>query len=89
MRWRDKFMVGGVGSVGTIGCGRGRKPWLAADTVAEVVRVTQHELPDDGARHGVRLRRDEDAVHRFENCTLCARTFVLNIANTSGLGRNG
>lgn len=51
MRWRDKFKVGGVGSVGTIGHGRGRKSWLVEGTVAEVVRVTQHELPADGSTH--------------------------------------
>jgi transposase len=51
MRWRDKFKVGGAGSVGTIGSGRGRKSWLVEGTVAEVVRVTQHELPPDGSTH--------------------------------------
>jgi transposase len=51
MRWRDKFKVGGVGSVGTIGHGRGRKSWLVEGTVAEVVRVTLHELPADGSTH--------------------------------------
>lgn len=51
MRWRDKFEVGGAGSVGTIGHGRGRKSWLVEGTVAEVVRVTQHELPPDGSTH--------------------------------------
>lgn len=51
MRWRDKFKVGGAGSVGTIGHGRGRKSWLVEGTVAEVVRVTQHELPPDGSTH--------------------------------------
>jgi transposase len=51
MRWRDKFTVGGAGSVGTIGPGRGRRSSLAEGTVAEVVRVTQHELPPDGSTH--------------------------------------
>jgi transposase len=51
MRWRDKFRAGGVESVGTIGRGRGRKSWLAEGTVAEVVRVTQHESPPDGSTH--------------------------------------
>jgi transposase len=51
MRWRDKFKVGGAGSVGTIGSGRGRRSWLVEGTVAEVVRVTQHELPPDGSTH--------------------------------------
>ncbi|MCH7667598.1 MAG: IS630 family transposase [Acidobacteria bacterium] len=51
MRWRDKFKDGGVESVGTIAHGRGRKSWLAEGTVAEVVRVTQRELPCDGSTH--------------------------------------
>jgi transposase len=51
MRWRDKFKVGGAGSVGMIGSGRGRKSWLVEGTVAEVVRVTQHEPPPDGSTH--------------------------------------
>ncbi len=51
MRWRDKFKVGGAGSVGMIGSGRGRKSWLVEGTVAEVVRVTLGELPPDGSTH--------------------------------------
>ena len=31
--------------------GRGRKSWLPEGTVAEVVRVTLHESPDDGSTH--------------------------------------
>ena len=51
MRWRDKFVAGGVGAVGTIGRGRGRKSWLAEGTVSAVVHDTLHELPDDGSTH--------------------------------------
>lgn len=51
MRWRAKFRAGGVGSVGTIAHGRGRKSSLPEGTVAEVVRVTQQELPADGSTH--------------------------------------
>lgn len=50
-RWRNRFVETGVGGVGVIAKGRGRKSWLAEGTVAEVVRVTQHERPDDGATH--------------------------------------
>src|SRR5437016_2764297 len=49
--WRRRFEVEGVEGVGRIAKGRGRKAWLAPGTVAEVVRVTQHELPDDGSTH--------------------------------------
>ncbi|MEK7169924.1 MAG: IS630 family transposase, partial [Patescibacteria group bacterium] len=50
-RWRTRFAERGVGGVGVIAKGRGRKPWLAEGTVAEVVRVTLEELPADGSTH--------------------------------------
>ena len=37
--------------MGVIALGRGRKSWLPEGTVAEVVRVTQHESPPDGSTH--------------------------------------
>ena len=49
--WRRRFETGGIGAVGRIAKGRGRRSWLPAGTVAEVVRVTQNELPDDGSTH--------------------------------------
>ena len=49
--WRRRFEERGVGGVGLIAKGRGRRPWLPEGTVPEVVRVTQQELPPDGATH--------------------------------------
>ena len=49
--WRRRFEVDGVDGVGRIAKGRGRKSWVEPGTVAEVVRVTQNELPDDGSTH--------------------------------------
>jgi transposase len=49
--WRRRFDAGGVESVGRIEKGRGRKAWLPAGTVAEVVRVTLEEKPDDDSTH--------------------------------------
>jgi transposase len=49
--WRNRFAEQGVDGVGVIAKGRGRKPWLPEGTVAEVVRVTQHETPDDTSTH--------------------------------------
>lgn len=49
--WRRRFSEQGVGGVGTVAPGRGRKSWLPDGTVAEVVRVTQQELPEDGSTH--------------------------------------
>lgn len=45
--WRKRFDEQGVPGIGTIAPGRGRKPRLPDGTVAEVVRVTQQELPAD------------------------------------------
>jgi len=50
-RWRRRFSETGVEGVGEIASGRGRKPMLSEGTVAEVVRVTCRERPDDGSTH--------------------------------------
>ena len=50
-RWRSRFESHGVEGVGKIARGRGRKSWLPEGTVAEVVRVTMHENPDDNSTH--------------------------------------
>jgi len=50
-RWRQRFAEKGVAGVGVIAEGRGRKAWLPAGTVAEVVRVTLEETPDDTSTH--------------------------------------
>lgn len=50
-RWRARFAEEGVAGVGEIAAGRGRKSWLPEGTVAEVVRVTREELPEDGSTH--------------------------------------
>jgi transposase len=49
--WRRRFESEGVAGVGKIAKGRGRRSWLPAGTVAEVVRVTLEEKPDDGSTH--------------------------------------
>lgn len=46
--WRRRFEQEGIDSVGRIAPGRGRKPSLPEGTVAEVVRLTNNELPVDG-----------------------------------------
>ena len=50
-RWRTRFAEKGTNGVGVIGKGRGRKPGLPEGTVAEIVRVTCHEKPDDTSTH--------------------------------------
>ena len=49
--WRRRFAEQGVEGVGRIAPGRGRRPWLREGTVAEVVRVTLEETPEDGSTH--------------------------------------
>ena len=50
-RWRRRFEDKGMAGVGTIAKGRGRRSWLPEGTVAEVVRVTLTETPDDTSTH--------------------------------------
>jgi transposase len=50
-RWRARFADQGADGVGVIAKGRGRKPGLPEGTVAEIVRVTCHESPDDTSTH--------------------------------------
>ena len=50
-RWRRRFSELGVAGVGVIAKGRGRRSWLLEGTVAEVVRVTLEETPDDTSTH--------------------------------------
>ena len=49
--WRRRFESEGVDGVGRIAPGRGRKSWLPEGTVAEVVRVTLEDKPEDTSTH--------------------------------------
>jgi transposase len=49
--WRASFARRGVAGVGVVAEGRGRKPWLPAGMVEQVVRVTLTEKPADGSTH--------------------------------------
>ena len=70
-RWRARFAGKGVGGVGVIAKGRGRKPSIPAGTVEEVVRLTHKELPADGSTHwstrsmAARVGIGKDAVARI------------------------
>ena len=51
-RWRGRYIEQGLAGVGTIAAGRGRKSWLPEGvTVAEIVRVTREDTPDDTSTH--------------------------------------
>jgi transposase len=70
-RWRRRFESEGIESVGRIAPGRGRRSWLPEGTVAEVIRVTLEEVPDDGSTHwstrtlGERVGVGKDTVARI------------------------
>ncbi len=70
-RWRVNFASRGVDGVGVIAKGRGRKSSLPSGSVAEVVRVTQHETPAGGSTHWTtrtlarKLGIGKDAVARI------------------------
>ncbi len=49
--WRRRFEAEGIEGVGRIAPGRGRKSSLPEGTVAEVVRTTLEEAPDDSSTH--------------------------------------
>jgi transposase len=69
--WRRRFERDGVDGVGRIAPGRGRRSWLPEGTVAEVVRVTREEMPDDTSTHwstrslGQRCGIGKDTVARI------------------------
>ena len=50
-RWRRRFEEQGLAGIGSVAPGRGRKPSLPEGTVAEIVRMTLTERPDDGSTH--------------------------------------
>jgi transposase len=68
--WRARFGAEGVAAVGKIAKGRGRRSWLPEGTVAEIVRVTLSEKPDDESTHwttrslAARLGVGKDTVAR-------------------------
>jgi DNA-binding NarL/FixJ family response regulator len=49
-RWRSRFAHSGLAGIGLIAEGRGRRTSLPAATIAEVLRLTLHELPPHGAK---------------------------------------
>jgi transposase len=50
-RWRTRFGDQGIDGVGVIAKGRGRRSWLPDGTVAEIMRVTLEETPQDTSTH--------------------------------------
>jgi transposase len=48
-RWRARFEADGIGAVGSIAAGRGRKPIIGQDTIDAIVSDTLHTVPEDGS----------------------------------------
>ena len=44
--WRKRFAIDGLGEFGKVAEGRGRKPSISAEKIAEIVRLTQEAKPD-------------------------------------------
>ncbi|MCA1678244.1 MAG: IS630 family transposase [Actinobacteria bacterium] len=44
--WRERFAAEGLGALGGVRAGRGRKPQIGAEKVAEIVRATLKERPE-------------------------------------------
>jgi transposase len=44
--WRERFVQDGLGKLGEVRAGRGRKPTISEQTVAEIVRLTLHCTPE-------------------------------------------
>ncbi len=49
--WRQRFGDEGLKGLGGVRAGRGRKPQISQETVAEIVRATLHDKPPGGETH--------------------------------------
>jgi len=45
LAWRDRFAEQGLAKFGAVAKGRGRKPTISAEKIAEIVRATQETVP--------------------------------------------
>ncbi len=52
--WRAQFLEDGVGGVGKVRPGRGRKPSISAAKIEQIVADTQHTTPPDATHWSVR-----------------------------------
>lgn len=50
-RWRERFAAHGLKDMGVVRSGRGRKPSISEQKVAEIVRATQNDKPPGGRTH--------------------------------------
>jgi len=68
--WRSQFLEDGVGGVGRVRPGRGRKPSIPAEKIERIVHDTQHTTPPDATHWSVRTMAKAvgvgpTAVHRI------------------------
>src|SRR5947209_13934995 len=53
-QWRSRFEQEGLSKLGKVRAGRGRKPTIPAEKVAEIVRMTKEETPPGQTHWSVR-----------------------------------
>jgi transposase len=60
--WRKRFAEEGLARLGTVRPGRGRKPSISPETIAEIVRLTQHEKPEGHTHWSCRTMAEKVGV---------------------------
>jgi len=54
LAWRAQFIEDGLTGFGEVATGRGRKPSISDEKVAEIVELTQHSKPKDATHWSCR-----------------------------------
>ncbi len=67
-RWRRRFESGGVGQVGRVAPGRGRKPVISEEKVSEIVRETMFSTPGEDTHWSTRTMARAQGVSKG-NCS--------------------
>ncbi|MGH8897217.1 MAG: helix-turn-helix domain-containing protein [Egibacteraceae bacterium] len=60
--WRDRFIEGGPIALRKIKKGRGRKPSIPAEKIAQIVHDTLHTKPEDATHWSCRLMAKHHGV---------------------------
>ena len=62
LSWRVQFEEDGLSGFGEVATGRGRKPSISDEKVAEIVKLTQHSRPKDATHWSCRSMATETGV---------------------------
>jgi len=63
-RWRKRFESGGVGQIGRVAPGRGRKPVISGEKVSEIVRETMFSTPGEDTHWSTRTMAQAQGVSK-------------------------